>query len=171
MDGGSAPAHYVDLEAAERTAWDLMVRGVHSRRSAFHQATVATIGAQGAQARTVVLRGADRAARRVRFHTDRRSRKVAELSENPALAVHLYDHGAKVQVRLHGTAHLCVGDATAAAVWRGMREMSRACYRQRVPPGAAIGAPDEAAAAPLDDAAGFRNFVIVDVEVPTLEGL
>lgn len=167
------PAFYDDLDLTLAHAFGLLERGVADRRSAFHQATVATVTADGLPAvRTVVLRGVDRRAPSIRFHTDRRSRKFAELSQRPAVAVHFYDHGHKVQLRLLGRAVLHAGDATTAALWAGMREMSKACYRQPQPPGLPVAAAAEIdAAQPLGDADGLLNFVAVEVRLETLEWL
>ncbi|MEM8853832.1 MAG: pyridoxamine 5'-phosphate oxidase family protein [Pseudomonadota bacterium] len=173
MDEPRLPPHYDDLGAVEDTAWTMMVDAVPNRRAAFHQVTVANLGADGeAEARTVVLRGADRAARTVRFHTDRRSGKFAALSAHPRASVHLYDHDAKVQIRLRGTAALHTGDALAEGLWSTMRDMSKVCYRQPVGPGAPIAAPDGAMdGGLLADADGFANFVAVVVHIHQLEWL
>ncbi|MEM7696067.1 MAG: pyridoxamine 5'-phosphate oxidase family protein [Pseudomonadota bacterium] len=166
------PDHYFDLEAAERAAWDAMVRGALSRKSAFHQVTVATIGDDGApEARTVVLRAADRAEKSLRFHTDTRSGKFSELTRDPRLTFLFYDHGAKVQVRAQGRAELHNRDDVTAGIWREMRDFSKKCYRQAEGPGAALAAPDGAEADPLDDAGGYDNFVVVVSRIHTVEWL
>ena len=122
--------------------------------------------------RTVVLRGADRARGIVRFHTDRRSGKYCELRANPAVAVHLYDHEKKIQLRLRGEARLHAGDGLAAELWSGMRDMSKACYRQPQPPGSAVDEAREVdAAEPLPDERGLSNFVGVEVLLAELEWL
>lgn len=172
---GSAeqPAFYDDLDRSLEHAWQLLERGVADRKSAFHQATVATVAADGTPAaRTVVLRGADRGAPSLRFHTDRRSRKFGELSANPAVAVHFYDHGRKIQLRVRGRAVLHRGDDLARGLWSGMRAMSKACYRQPQPPGArlAVAAAVEEAE-PLSDEDGLANFVAVEVQIATIEWL
>lgn len=170
---GRQPDFYDDLDKTLDQAWQLLGRGVADRKSPFHQAQVATVAADGGPAvRTVVLRGADRARGTVRFHTDRRSRKYGELRANPAVAMHLYDHGKKIQLRLRGTALLHAGDGFAESLWRGMRDMSKACYRQPEPPGARVReAAAVDAAEPLADAEGLRNFVAVEVRLSTMEWL
>lgn len=173
MDEPHHPPHYDDLAAVEETAWNMMEEAVANRRAAFHQVTVANLGTDGeAEARTVVLRGADRNAKTVRFHTDRRSGKFAALSAHPRASIHLYDHAAKVQIRLRGTAALHTSDALAEGLWSAMRDMSKVCYRQPVGPGAPIASPLAAIAdGLLADADGFANFVAVVVHVHELEWL
>lgn len=166
------PDHYHDLGAVQRAAWDMLVKGANSRKVAFHQAFVATVAADGTPAvRTVVLRRADRAAGIVRFHTDRRSRKFHELTANPSCEIVFYDHGAKIQLRVRGTTHLHAEDDVTAAVWSGMRDMSKACYRQPKGPGVTLGEPAGAEHEPLPDGEGYANFVVVAVTVEALEWL
>lgn len=174
MDGpDETPAHYHDLGAVEVAAWAAFEEGARSRKSAFHQVTIATVTRHGLPAvRTVVLRGADEAARTLRFHTDSRSRKYAELLAEPRCELHGYDHDAKIQVRARGTARLHNGDEPATALWQGMRDMSKACYRQPRGPGECLERPEEAdAGGPLSDENGLRNFVMVQLHVCELEWL
>lgn len=165
------PDHTHDLAAAERAAWDMMVRGALSRHHAFHQATLATQTADGAAtARTVVLRDADRTARTLRIHTDARARKVDELTREPRATVLFYDHGAKVQVRVAAVATLYRGDEVTRSIWSGMRDFSKACYRQREAPGEALGEPAPLGD-PFTDAEGYDNFVVVGLAVTGFEWL
>lgn len=172
MDGPERPKHYFDLREVERTAWDMLSRGALSRKSAFHQATVASVTADGLPAaRTVVLRKADRDAWTLRFHTDTRSRKFTELSQSQACEMLFYDHGAKIQVRARGNARLHHQDETTEAIWGSMRDMSKACYRQPVGPGEVLAAPDGAEGDLLSDAGGYSHFVVVMLAVREIEWL
>ncbi|MEM6848501.1 MAG: pyridoxamine 5'-phosphate oxidase family protein [Pseudomonadota bacterium] len=171
MDGGQIPAHYTDLGAAERAAWDMMVRGANDRRHAFHQMTVATVENGLPELRTVVLRGAERDPGRVRFHTDTRSAKYAALTADPRCAAHFYDHGAKVQVRLRGEAVLHNRDNMTAQIWAGMRDFSKKCYRQPVGPGDTLQSPEDAEADLLSEAAGYENFVVAFINTRAVEWL
>ena len=65
------------------TIWSLLEEGVHNNSSAFHTPALATIGDNGADVRTVVLRHADPAARQICCHTDWRSPKRRQI-ENPS---------------------------------------------------------------------------------------
>lgn len=172
-DTPDKPDHYNDLSAVERAAWDMLVRGAKDRRHAFHQATVGTVSEEGLpRARTVVLRAADRQERSLRFHTDTRSAKYVELSHRPDCVIHLYDHGAKVQIRARGRARLHSGDALTDGLWREMRDMSKECYRQPVAPGTPLGDPEAAMAGGLlSDEEGYRHFVAAVVSVSEIEWL
>jgi len=81
-------------------AWKRLGRGVADRRAAARHPTLATVDADGwPQARTVVLRGADRAASQLTVYTDRKAGKVAELLHTPRAAVHVWDQTAHLQIR------------------------------------------------------------------------
>ena len=75
---------YDDLSASCAYGWSMLERGVKDRKSAFHTPSIATITATGSPTiRTVVLRGCATEDKTLRFHTDTRSGKIAELQENP----------------------------------------------------------------------------------------
>ena len=164
------PLFYDDLDAVRREAFRLLSRGVADRRSPFHTPVVATIGMDGLpQARTVVLRGFEPEARVLRFHTDRRAGKIAELRQVPAASLLFYDAGAKIQVRVAGSAQVHHGDAVAEAAWAKTRPFSRLCYRQAAAPGDTIDGPAYGLGDNADD--GFDQFTIVRVTITTLDWL
>jgi len=162
-----------DLEAASAFGWALIARGVSDRKSAFHTPVVATCGLDGGpEVRTVVLRGADLGRWTVRFHTDRRSGKVAALTASPRIAMQFYCARSKVQLRLNGVATLHSDDAIAEIAWRNSRPMSRACYAQIRAPGAVIAEPELGAASDAQgEEFGRANFVAVEVAVQRFEWL
>jgi pyridoxamine 5'-phosphate oxidase len=134
-----------------------------SARHGLHLPTLATIGIDGtAEARTVVLRHVDAAAREIRLHSDIRSPKVAAMRRDPRVALHWYDPALRVQVRMPVVATIHHGDAVAAAAWAASAAMSRACYAAAHGPGTPIAAFAEASPAPADgDDAGLRHFAVV----------
>lgn len=173
-DPRPTPAFAHDLAETLAHAWASLSRGVADRRSAFHTIGVATIGRDGRpRLRTVVLRAVEPSAARLRFHTDARADKIAELAADPRIALHGYDPGGKLQIRVEGRAVVHVGDVVADAAWAASRPMSRDCYGTRPAPGTPVSAPD-AFALPADEAeraAGRPNFRAVIVAVETIETL
>lgn len=163
-----------DLDATLRHGWACLTRGVKDRRSPFHTPTIATLGTDGRpRMRTVVLRAVDVGARSLRFHTDQRGLKSAEIRNDPRVAVHVYDPRGKFQLRGEGIAHLHETDPLAQAAWENSRMMSRACYATQPAPGTAIDAPD-AFALPQDEAAigtGAQNFSAVVITLESIETL
>jgi len=157
------------LEDCLAEAFRRLARGVADRRSAFHTPTLATIGTDGGpEARTVVLRGFEAASRALRMHTDARSGKAAELARDARCALHLYDAGAKLQLRLSGHATLHAEDAVAEHGWANSRDFSRMCYAIEPGPGTPISEPPPA---PRDAAAGRAAFRVILLRFDRLEWL
>ncbi len=165
-----------DLVATLQAAWRPFVAAVAVRRGPFHTPSIATVGAGALpRLRTVVLRDCDAVGWRLRFHTDRRSSKFAELTANPAIALHVYCQPAKLQLRLEGVARLHCDDDVADHAWAGSRPSSRECYAQVAAPGVLLEAPQSDRTPPLAAheplRAGRENFCAVSIEVHTLEWL
>lgn len=163
-----------DLDGTLRHAWACLARGVKDRRSPFHTPTIATLGLDGRpRMRTVVLRAVDAGARSLRFHTDQRGLKSAEIRNDPRVAVHVYDGRGKFQLRAEGIAHPHEADALAQAAWEESQLMSRACYATQPAPGTRIGTPG-AFQLPQDETAiseGAENFSVVAILIERIETL
>lgn len=148
-------------------AWDRVAAALEeaagSSRHPFHLVTVATVGADGGpEARTVVLRGFDRGRREAWFHTDARSPKAASIAVEPRVALHWYDAGLRLQVRVAARAMLHHGDAIARDAWRRSQPMSRACYTASHPPGMAVATFPVAPQPPDEgDDTGLAHFAAV----------
>ena len=162
---------YDNLEGTLEYAWSLLARGVKDRKSAFHTPTVATIGIDDTpHLRTVVLRGCDVELQRLRFHTDKRSAKVLEMSAKPDAAIHCYDAGLKIQLRLGVELKLIDGTGFDEA-WTATRPMSRECYQVTTAPGTPIEDPYEAIFDASTTQDGEINFAPIAAEVKTMEWL
>ncbi|TVQ56273.1 MAG: pyridoxamine 5'-phosphate oxidase [Rhodobacteraceae bacterium] len=179
MSAGDAAfdaAFYDDLDGTLAELWAQLARGAADRRSGFHTVQVATAARDGgARVRTVVLRGVDRAGGTIRFHTDARSEKCADIVAEPRIEVCAYDGRAKIQVRLRGRATVEAGDAAASA-WAATRPPSRVCYRTPFAPGSRLDSPGAAdpgpgARDPVDAEAGRANFRAVLVRVESIDWL
>ena len=134
---------YDDLDGSCTHAWALLARGAKDRRSPFHTPSVATITPHGfPEIRTVVLRACDTDAHNLRFHTDTRSGKIADIQQNPNASLHFYDHGAKIQLRVRARLELLTGNAYDAA-WNATRPMSRECYQVTQSPGSPLSVPSD----------------------------
>ncbi len=160
-----------DLDTIQTTAWRLLARGVADRRSEFHTPTLATVE-QGAPAlRTVVLRGADAAARQLRFHSDLRSAKVPAVALNPMAGVHVYHPGLKLQLRLSGRMAVHSDDAVAEAAWARSGPAARRTYSIEPGPGTPLEAPQEARLEARDSAAARAVFAVLVLQVERWEWL
>ncbi len=130
--------------------WQMLGRGVADRRAAARHPVLATTGANGAEARVVVLRGADRAAATLRAYADLRSAKVADLRADPRATLLVWDAGAHLQMRLRVTVHVSAG---SAADWARVPPVSARVYGAVPAPGLPVMSPDAVAFTP--DAAMF----------------
>jgi pyridoxamine 5'-phosphate oxidase len=143
------------------------------RRSVWHTPTVATVRGSGQpELRTVVLRHVSPVDWTLRFHTDRRSAKVADHSLSPPVALHVYDPAQRVQVRISGIAHVHCDDGLADAAWAASQAMSRVCYAQPQPPGEPVTVdwvPPRAVAS--DDHDARANFAVVVIQATAVDWL
>lgn len=122
-------------------AWRLLTRGAADRRSPVHTPVVASVGADGApDARVMVLRAADRAAAKLRFHTDARSPKCAAMNGR-AVAVLAYHPGEAVQLRISGTAQIVTHGPEIDHIWATSTPFARRCYLVEDAPGTPLAVP------------------------------
>ncbi|MBC7477316.1 MAG: pyridoxamine 5'-phosphate oxidase family protein, partial [Pseudorhodobacter sp.] len=90
-----------ELSHLHAEVWLRLSRGVHDRHAPARHPTLATVSVDGRpQARTVVLRAADKPAGTLDIHTDLYSAKFQELRATPFAALHMWDPAAHLQVRL-----------------------------------------------------------------------
>ena len=143
---------------------------------------VATIGSEGNPCnRMLVLRGAARDTSRIWFHTDRRSPKIHHLQARPYVSALAYDDHDRVQIRVNGRVTLHKDDAVAQRHWEQTSMVVRFAYGMSPAPGAAA----NGAVRPADPrllsmhqqhaqgrlSAGRQNFVVIEVEVETIDWL
>lgn len=126
------------LDTLLDTAWARLVRGVRDKRAPARHVTLATLGMGGwPQARTVVLRGADKAAARLEVHTDLRSTKAAELQADTRATLHVWDPRVHLQIRAEVRADLLSGSQVLER-WGRVPEGSRMAYGSTPAPGQPI---------------------------------
>jgi hypothetical protein len=116
------------------------------------------------------LRGCDTEARNLRFHTDTRSGKIAELQANPQGAMHFYDAATKVQLRLGVRLEMLSG-ADYDAAWQATQPMSRECYQVTQAPGSPLASPQDVGFDAQATRDGEDHFVPVRAQVETMEWL
>ncbi|MFZ4761793.1 MAG: pyridoxamine 5'-phosphate oxidase family protein [Alphaproteobacteria bacterium] len=171
---------YDDLFACYHHAWELIEDGVDNRSSAFHTPVVNTLDGEGyPSGRVVVLRHADRHERNLRFHSDWRGRKIAEISNNPKGSMVFYSAALKIQIRcfVHFIVHHH-NDITQKA-WSKTRPFSRACYTANPAPGTVLeephsGLPSDLPATGPDEilsAQIYSNFSVIEGVIQKMEWL
>jgi len=171
MSEPDLPDFYNDLDMSLRAAWALLGRGAKDRKAPAHTPVLATNGAGAPSVRTVVLRGCDREARTLRFHTDRRSAKVPQIEADPAGAVLVYDPKQKIQLRLDCRLSVHIGDQIARDAWAATRDFSRICYQVMQGPGEAVSDPREVPFSSDDSNDGWNHFAVIAALVTRIEWL
>jgi pyridoxamine 5'-phosphate oxidase len=131
-----------NLEAMHNIAWELMTLGKESHNSNMHQIYIATVCKNGIpNNRTVILRTVNEETKTLTFNTDSRSGKVKDIKTKPQVAVLLYDHQNRVQLRLQCIASLHYKDVTANNAWQLARLQSQLSYGSAWPSGTIISQP------------------------------
>jgi len=130
---------YETLPGVLDRAWQLLVRGAKDPKHPARTPTLATLGPDGPQQRTLILRRVDRAAGTVTLFTDAATPKVRELTEDPRAALHIWDKCSQIQLRLAVIVTMTPG---RAEVWAGMPEGAREVYGVEPPPGTPIDGPE-----------------------------
>ena len=113
--------------------------GIWERLGAMREVALATSGPDGPEARTVVLRRADRVAGEVEMVSDSETAKVRALRADPRAAVMHWDAEEALQVRLSLRVRILVGDEDR---WDAMPPAGRWNYGAVPPPGTPVPAPD-----------------------------
>jgi len=150
-----------------------LVRAPRDRRSPMHTPVVVS---GDVDARVMVLRAFDAQAWRLRFHTDIRAPKAAVFAADPRAALLFYDKGAKVQIRVRGTAAIIAEGAEVDAAWAASTNFARRCYLGDGP-GAASAVPTSGlpaafeGAEPDDDqlVPARANFALLAVTLTALD--
>ncbi|MCU0702428.1 MAG: pyridoxamine 5'-phosphate oxidase family protein [Fimbriiglobus sp.] len=134
--------------------------------------TVADDG--GPDARTVVLRRFDHAARQLVFHTDVRSAKVTDLRRDARCTFLFYDADDRLQMRVRAVAAIHHADDFARAEFAALPPHNRATYASVVVPGevestdAPFVYPPKP---PVDEAVSFGHFAAVACVIERIDAL
>lgn len=131
-----------DLEKIEQGVWQLLEQSAQSHKTPFHSGVVATVEDGLPQMRTVILRRAEAAVRKLCFHTDARSPKVMQLKREPRMSWLFYSAELRVQLRLQATAVVHYDDEVANYGWERSRLSSRLCYTTSSAAGTLLPTPE-----------------------------
>lgn len=159
-----------DLAAFLDLGWHCLARGVTDPLAAARHPVLATVSPEGRpEARTVVLRGADRATGRVELHTDGGSSKIASLRASPHAQLMVWDDAPMLQIRLSTAVEMRSGTAVARE-WTRIPDGSRMAYGAAPTPGTPI--PSAHDYAKLADFDAFTVLIchIAELELMQLSG-
>jgi len=167
----------LSLDDVLRQSWTALEHGAADRSSPWWTVTLFSAGADGANARTVVLRDVDHGGRRLTVYTDRRTQKMAELEATAGFVA--YDPNSRVQLRGYGTPVPHNRDDRTRAVWQGMTPWARRAYLRAPASGMPVPEPSaglpplKGGAAPTEEelAVGYDHFVVIDLVLHRLDWL
>lgn len=167
------PEHYETLEETLDASIKILEDAIENRRNLFHTPVLSTFSDSKINSRVIVLRGFDPEKRTLRIHTDSRSRKIKDVSENSDATLLGYDPGLKIQLKLHGSIDTHYQDNIADLAWRDSQEMSKVCYSVSESPGKEIDDPGDydVDSENIDLNEGYKNFAVINFHFKSLEFL
>jgi 3-hydroxyisobutyrate dehydrogenase len=173
--------NYIDysLNELEQDCWSRLVSGAVKSRTPFHTPSVATLAYNEVSLRTVVLRKASPLERELRFHTDIRSPKWNELSDNPSISALFYDAAERIQLRVKGKTVLHHTNDETAKAWQKTSLSSRKCYLTLYSPSSFTDSSTSGLSEDIEQEKftltesemGYENFGIVSIHVQSIDWL
>ena len=169
----SLPEEYKTLKETLDASFKVLENAIENRRNLFHTPVLSTCSDSKINSRVIVLRGFDPQKRVLRIHTDSRSRKIKDISENSDATLLGYDPGLKIQLKLHGSIDTDYQDKIADLAWRDSQEMSRVCYSISESPGKEIDDPGkyDVDSENINLNEGYKNFAVINFHFNSLEFL
>ena len=169
----SLTEEYKTLEETLDASFKVLENAVENRRSLFHTPVLSTFSDSKINSRVIVLRAFDPEKRILRIHSDSRSRKIKDVSENSDATLLGYDPGLKIQLKLHGSIDTHYQDNIADLAWRDSQEMSKVCYSISESPGKEIDDPGkyDVDSENINIDEGYKNFAVINFHFNSLEFL
>ncbi len=168
-----------NLSELEQDCWDRLVSGAVKSRTPFHTPSIATLHQGDVSLRTVVLRKTLPTERELRFHTDVRSPKWQELSQNPSISALFYDGLERIQIRVKGKSFLHHSNEITDEAWQKTSISSRKCYLTRFSPSSFTEESSSGLSENIENEnftlseseSGYSNFGIVSIHVQSIDWL
>jgi hypothetical protein len=157
-----------ELQVIFAKIWQSFETGVNETDSAWRAPVIGTIGSTTAELRMVVLRQADKNARLLVFHTDKRSQKANQLNQSSQVAWLFFDPASAIQIRVTSIASMHNDDEVTRQLWNKVPHHARQIYADPQAPGTELNAKR---AGLLNDQEAFGNFLSVHCQVTDLDWL
>jgi pyridoxamine 5'-phosphate oxidase len=131
------------LGTIESDLWILLKTACTERNHGWRLPVLATQAGKSMRQRTIVLRDVIPHDRRLFFHTDLRSPKVAQIRMNPDASLLFYDHASAVQLQVSGHVSVDTDSPQADRLWEISPPESLRSYLAPQPPGTPADDPDD----------------------------
>ncbi|WP_282165327.1 pyridoxamine 5'-phosphate oxidase family protein [Cellulophaga baltica] len=141
-------------------------KGVAEYGHPFRLGTLGTVGLDKmARLRTVVLRDFSEDLE-LSFFTDKRSKKVTHIIENPKVCILLYHPEKRIQLKIEGNAFIIKNDKKIAKYWNQVNDNAKKDYTTTIAPGSAIENLKD-----IDYLNDENHFCIITIEAHKIEYL
>jgi hypothetical protein len=175
----SIPDFYNNKDLVYDEIWKMLANGVVDRDEDFRLPIVIANQGQFSDGRIVVLRGAFKDKKVLRFHSDIRSSKMEAFKKNNNIYFLFYSKQKKIQVRAKGKATIHFQNDVSKECWKKTHSISRKCYLAEQAPGTTSASPNpgyprdfENRNPKLDESEiGYKNFSVVDSEISEFDWL
>ncbi|WP_158975983.1 pyridoxamine 5'-phosphate oxidase family protein [Cellulophaga sp. L1A9] len=132
----------------------------------FRLFTLGTVGLDKmARLRTVVLRDVSENLD-LSFFTDKRSKKVIHITENPKVSILLYHPEKRIQLKIEGNAFVVKSDKKIAKYWNQIKDDAKNDYTTTLAPGSTINSLAEISYLNEDN-----HFCLITIEAHKIEYL
>ena len=167
------------LDFIEKECWNLLNEGATKGKSAFHTFVLGTQGQYNIEMRTLVLRKLDKNSHSLFTHTDSRSPKVLQLSENGNCSLLFYDSIRRIQLRLEARALLHRENGISERIWNQTNLSARKSYLSMRPPGVRLSKPEDGLPVhlngkdphPEESENGKSNFLVLEFQIKSIDWL
>lgn len=109
------------LTAIEDALWRELEAAAHALDHPWHTAVLATTDGEVGDARTVLLRSAERASGELRLYTDARAGKVAQIARHPVGTLVLWSPALSWQLRLRVRLQVSTDGLAVSSAWAQLR--------------------------------------------------
>ncbi|MEC4986156.1 MAG: pyridoxamine 5'-phosphate oxidase family protein [Oscillatoria sp. PMC 1076.18] len=160
--------------------WEEVELGAKQAEHPYHAPSFATLGKEGVNLRTVILRVVEKESRTLLFHSDRRAGKIKDIINNSRISWLFWNPSNKQQVRFCGEAKLHFDDELANYLWNNSSPQSLKLYVKPIAPNTIVAEPSsglvkEIATANLTNlkqvAAGRENFAVIETVINKIDFL
>ena len=158
------------LSAIRTAVWRELSDATHDRAHAWRTPVLATINGDAADARVVILREVDKDEGRLRFYTDERAHKVAQIRIAPRGCLVMWSPSLRWQVRCHVRLKLNTSGLAVTSRWAKIRLTPAANdYLSNMPPGAPMqDLPDKVSGS---GSVSRAHFAVMSAEVDSFDWL
>ena len=169
-----------ELPAIEAAVWHQLDSAIHGRGHPWRLGVLATRDGDGVDARSVVLRELDTAARTLLMYTDARSPKAQQIAQHPHGTLVLWSPALGWQLRLRVALTLESSGLAVLSRWARLKLTPAAQdYLSPLPPGTVLDGPPDAHHPPHPTThptthptrEGREHFAVIAAEVQSIDWL